>query len=170
VAWRALVEAARLARWQGFQVVLAVDGFEGLVTDSDRMDLERLDELDPDPAARLTVLRLGRPEAIDASNWDRPAPANDWSLSVRLEPLTRSETAVYVATKLEAAGRSEPTFTPRAITRLHAMSGGIPRGIDRLASLSLLASAFRRLEMVPPDVIDEAACECPATETRISDA
>ena len=88
VAWRALAEAARLARWQGLQIVLAVDGFDGLTTASDRMDLERLDELDPDPSSRLTVLRLGRPEPLDSSGWDRPTTAQDWSLTVRLQPLT----------------------------------------------------------------------------------
>jgi MSHA biogenesis protein MshM len=169
VAWRSLTEAARLCRWQGLQVVLVVDGSERLATASDRMDLERLDELDPDPSTRLTVLRLGRPDHAGPSDWERPSSANDWSLAVRLEALTRSETATFLATKLEAAGRIEPTFTPRAITRLHSASEGIPRGIDRLASLALMASALRGLEMVNPDVVEEAACECPAIEPSGSD-
>jgi type II secretory pathway predicted ATPase ExeA len=153
VAWRALAEAARLCRWQGLHLLLVVDDCQGLTTSSDLMDLQRLDELDPDPSTRLTVLRLSRPSELADS---------DWSLSVRLDPLTRSETATYVTTKLEAAGRSDPTFTPRAIARLQAASAGIPRGIDRLASLALIASACRGLEMVSPDVIDEAAAECPS--------
>jgi type II secretory pathway predicted ATPase ExeA len=170
VAWRALAEAARLARWQGLQVVLAIDGIDGLATASDRMDLQRLDEIDPDPSTRLTVLRLGRPERIDSNQWDQSEFANDWSLTVRLDPLTRSETAIYLETKLGAAGRSEPTFTPRAITRLHSLTAGVPRGIDRIAGLALMASAFRGLEMVPPEVVEEAACECPAIEPSISDS
>jgi type II secretory pathway predicted ATPase ExeA len=170
VAWRALAEAARLARWQGLQVVLAIDGIDGLATASDRMDLERLDELDPDPSTRLTVLRLGRPDGPVLSEWDQTGIANDWSLTVRLNPLTHSETAGYLAAKLEAAGRAEPSFTARAITRLHSVSAGVPRGIDRIAGLALMASAFRGLEMVPPEVVEEAACECSAIETSISDS
>jgi type II secretory pathway predicted ATPase ExeA len=168
-AWRGLSEAARLCRWQGLHVVLVIDDCQGLVEPTDRMDLERIEELDPDPSTRLTVLRVGRPPDLDHSNWDRPAIPGDWSLSVRLEPLTRSETATYVASKLEAAGRAEPTFTPRAITRLHLATAGIPRGIDRISGLALLAAAFRGLEMVPPDVVDEAACECPAIESLMTD-
>ncbi len=168
VAWRALVEAARLCRWQGLQVVLVIDDCQRLISAADRMDLDRLDELDPDPSARLTVLRIGRPiEPVDLDT-DRAHPTQDWSLAVRLDPLTRSETATYLETKLAAAGRSEPTFTPRAITRLHAASAGIPRGIDRIAGLALLGSAFRRLEMVSPDVVEEAASEWPANETSFA--
>ncbi len=165
-AWRALVEAARLCRWQGIQVVLAVDDCRALATPADRVDLERLEGLDPDPAARLTVIRLGRPELGPE---DEPTRA-DWGLLIRLDPLTRSESASYVEAKLGAAGRPEATFTPRALTRLHALSGGVPRGLDRIAGLALMAGAVRGLEVVPPEVVDAAARECLAPEGLPADA
>ena len=154
-AWRALAEAARLCRWQGIRVVLAVDDVQVLGLGPDAADLGRLDHLDPDPAARLTVLRVGRP--------DESAPdPDDWDLSIRLEPLTRSESAEYLRAKLEAAGRPDPTFTSRAMTRLHALAGGVPRGLDRIAGLALMNGALRGLEVVPPEIVEEVARECPA--------
>lgn len=157
-AWKALVDAARLCRYQGFHLVLAVDGCEMLSAPGDRLDLDRLAHLDPDPSARVSVLRVGRPEADpDAA----PSPL-DWDLAIRLKPLTRSDVATYLDARLQRAGRPGPTFTPRAFTRLHALSGGIPRGVDRLAQLALMAGALRGLEMVSPEVVDASSRECDA--------
>jgi type II secretory pathway predicted ATPase ExeA len=66
----------------------------------------------------------------------------------------------YLAAKLARAGCTEPLFTPRATTRLHALSGGVPRRIDRLAVLCLIAGAVRGLEAVLPEVVDGVAGEC----------
>ena len=88
---------------------------------------------------------------------------------IRLAPLTRSEAAEYLARKLSAAGRSEATFTPRAITRLHLLSQGVPRGLDRLATLALMAGAMRGLEVIGPEVVEGVAAECVLPESCIHD-
>ncbi len=155
-AWRALAESSRLCRWQGVHVVLAIDDCQALDEGPGRADLDRLDHLDTDPSARLTVLQVGRP----SERQDDPGRADAWDLAIRLGPLSRSEAAGYLATRLAAAGRPEPAFTPRALTRLHALSGGAPRGLDRLGALALMAGAVRGLEVVPPDVVEDASREC----------
>ena len=154
-AWRALGDAVRLCRWQRLQVVLAVDDCQVLVDATDRLDLERLVHLDPHPEARLTVVQVFRTPADG-----EPASATPWELVIRLPALTRSEAERYLAAKLAAVGRDEPTFTPRALSRLHQRSEGIPRGLDRLASLALMAGASRGLEIITPDVVDGVAQEC----------
>jgi type II secretory pathway predicted ATPase ExeA len=154
VAWRALVDAARVARLQGQAIVLAVDDEHHLHESADRLDLERLVHADPHPGARLTVIRAGRP-AAEAGPEEDP-----WVLAIRFPPLTRGEAEAYLLAKLAAAGREEPTFTPRAITRLHALAGGVPRTLDRLAGLALLAGAARGREIITPEIIDGVAAEC----------
>ena len=151
LAWRTLADAVRLCRAQGLGVVLAIDDCQDLTETVDRRDLERLVHLDPHPKARLTIVEVGR---------DDPDGADPWGLAIRLEPLTRGEAADYLATKLAAAGRSEPTFTPRAITRWHALAGGVPRGLERLAALALIAGAVRGLEIITPEVVEGVAAEC----------
>jgi hypothetical protein len=37
---------------------------------------------------------------------------------------------------------------------------GIPRGLDRLGSLALMAGALRGLEIITPEVVEGAAREC----------
>jgi MSHA biogenesis protein MshM len=162
--WRALAEALRLCRWQGIHAVLAVDDAHVLESVSDGLDLERLDYLDPDPSARLTVLRVSRSTETEVDEPGRHSAPNDWDLSIQLLPLTRSESSEYLAAKLRSAGRTDPAFTPRALSRIHSLSRGIPRGLDRLAALTLMVSAVRGLEIVSPEIVDEAAREFPAVE------
>lgn len=154
-AWRSLSDAARLCRLQRLAVVLVVDDARGLTSPADRLDLERLAHLDPHPEARVTLIQVDR----DADNETAFDP---WTLAVRLAPLTRAETSGYLIAKLTTAGRDQPTFTPKAATLLHALTSGIPRSIDRLASLALIAGEARGLEMITPDVIEGAAHECNA--------
>ncbi len=155
VAWRGLTESVRLCRLQGLGVVLAVDDAHALIEPADLRDLERLAHLDPHSDTRLTVLQVRRSGDEEIAREDDP-----WGLAIRLRPLTRREATEYLAAKLAAAGRTEATFTPRAINQLHALSRGVPRGLDRLASLALMAGALRRLEMIGPEVIQGVAQEC----------
>jgi type II secretory pathway predicted ATPase ExeA len=158
LSWKALGEAVRLCRWQRFRVVLAIDDCQHLVDPVDRLDLARLDHLDIHPESRLTVLQVFRSD--EETEPSAAAPSAPWELVIRLPALTRSDAETYLTTKLSFAGRQGLTFTPRAITRLHAASSGNPRTLDRLASLSLMAGALRGLEIVTPDVIEGVAREC----------
>jgi MSHA biogenesis protein MshM len=155
-AWKALTDAMRLGRWQKLATILIVDDSQTRETPEDRRDLERLEHVDSHPAARFCVV-LSWTDPPDELN---DAPARPWDLAIQLPPLLRSESMRYVAEKLAAAGRSEPAFTPRALVRLHDLSEGVPRGLDRLATLALMAGALRRREVVTPDVIDAVALEC----------
>jgi general secretion pathway protein A len=157
-AWRGLDRSIRSASLQGTHVVLVIDDCQHLTTHSARRDLDFLVHLGTQTSADLTIVQVARPD------WDRPSDSDEsWKLAVGLEPLTRSQVECYLTTKLGAVGCTEPIFTPRAITRLQALSGGIPRGIQEIASLSLIAGALRGLEMVSPDVVDGVAFQFSAT-------
>jgi MSHA biogenesis protein MshM len=155
-AWKSLTDAMRLCRWQKVTPVLIVDDAQSLDNLEDRRDLECLEHLDTHPDARFSVVL----------SWTEPegdlcgAPTRAWDLSIRLPALLRSESVRYVEQKLAAAGRAEPAFTPFALVRLHDLSGGVPRGLDRLAMLALMAGAMRKREVVTPDLVDAVAGEC----------
>jgi MSHA biogenesis protein MshM len=156
--WRALGEAVRLCRWQRLRVILAIDDCQYLADPVDRLDLDRLVHLDNHPAARLTVLQVFRSdEDEEPAGQSAAAP---WELLIRLPALTRGDAEAYLSAKLALAGRPGLTFTRRAITRLHAVSAGNPRTLDRLASLALMAGALRKLEIISPDVVEGVAREC----------
>lgn len=150
--WRALLDAVRLCRWQRLQVVLAIDDCQALDSTADQLDLERLRHLDPLGEGRLTVVQVHRDGDGDEAETEDLAELD--RLAIRLGPLTRSECVEYLTSKLAAAGRAEPTFTPRACNRLLAGSEGNPRRLDRLATLALMAGAVRGVEIVTPEVVD----------------
>ena len=62
----------RLCRWQKIQAVLVVDDCQDLTDPADRRDLERLTHLDPNPAARLTVVQSFREPDDDDGRTTRP--------------------------------------------------------------------------------------------------
>ena len=70
----------------------------------------------------MTVILAGRPKQSGGCEFPRPG-----TLAIGLESQTRSQTEVFLTTKLTAAGRDLPVFTLRAITRLHCLSAGVPR-------------------------------------------
>ena len=131
VAWKGLSDAVKLCRWQTVHAVLVIDDGDALENPDDLRDLERLPHLDPNPRARLTVIRTHR-EHFDG-------PGDPWQLQIRIPTLTLSESRGYVEQKLAAAGRTDPAFGSGAIARLYDLSGGVPRGLDRLGSLALMA-------------------------------
>lgn len=153
-AWRRLADAFQVCAWQGLAVVLAIDNSHLLREVDDRRDLERLVHLAPSGEARLTVIEVGRPGT------DGPTDSShDWQCAIRLAPLMRSEVELYLNGKLAQAGREENPFAPAAVTRLHSLASGTPRGLDRLATLSLMASAVQGLDRITPEVVAETARE-----------
>ena len=159
-AWRALVQGVRLCRLQNLHTVLVVEDAHFLNEDADRRDLDRLVHLDSGGGARVTVIE----SFLDMRNLFRPfSPIEEGSraeLAVRLPPLTRSETGRYLSAKLAWAGRTEAAFAPRAIGAVHEIAGGVPRVLDRLGSLALMAGAARGREIVTPDILADVASEC----------
>lgn len=80
-------------------------------------------------------------------------------MAIGLESLTRSQAESYLAAKLAGAGCRENLFTARAITRLHCLCAGVPRGLQQLATRCLMAGASRGLEVIPPELVDRLANE-----------
>ena len=156
LAWRRLTEAIRLCQWQGLRVILAIDDAHHLVDPADRLDLQRLAHLDPRFENAATVLVVGREPEMDFDS------DQAWDFAIRLAPLTRTEAGDYLIAKLAAAGGEESAFSPKAITRLHALARGVPAGLDRLAMLALMVGAVLGREIVTPEIVEEAARECDA--------
>lgn len=99
----------------------------------------------------LALLVAGRPELLGRM----PAELLEQvDLPVLLEPWEVTETFQYLEHRLRQAGRQQTIFTPEAIHRLHELAGGIPRQINRLADLALLAGALEGVQQIGPEIID----------------
>lgn len=80
------------------------------------------------------------------------------SMRVELRPLTRDETAAYVAHRLTVAGGiCRVSFSLAALHRIHALAGGIPRLINLLCDRALLAAFTTRAIRIEPELVETAA-------------
>jgi type II secretory pathway predicted ATPase ExeA len=154
-AWRALEQRVRVCLASGFQVILAVDEGGRPKIPGGHEATGRLGHLGASERGRVTVVLV-----VDSSEADEAFGPSDWTLSIGLAPVTRAEAEMYLAAKLAAAGCTQAIFTPCAVTRLHLHSGGSPRGLDRLASLCLMAAAAHGLESITAEVVESVLGEC----------
>ena len=74
-----------------------------------------------------------------------------------LAPLTNAEVAQYVKFRLMTAGRLDELFTEAALSALHECSDGICRSVNKLAMLSLIAAADKRVSVVDDSIVRTAA-------------
>lgn len=154
-AWRALEQTVRVCLASGFQVILAVDeGGMPLFSGGDEA-LRRLGHLGARERGRVTVvLAADRCSGRDGAFWP-----SDWTLAIRLAPVSCAEAERYLAAKLASAGCTRAIFTPSAVARLHLHSAGSPRGLDRLASLCLMAADARGLETITVELVESVLGE-----------
>lgn len=154
-AWRALERSIRVAALHGDQVVVIIEDCAERASAGVARELDAVAQLGSAINSSVTIIQVERTE-VEAG----PVADARWALRIGLHRLTRSEAEHYLTTKIQWAGSSERLFTPRAITRIHALTLGVPRGIERLASMCLLVGAGRGLEVVNPELVDAVALEC----------
>ncbi len=106
----------------------------------------------------ITLLLFGQPELAAAIEQNKPLEQRI-GIKSRIEPLTREETQDYIQHRLRVAGHSQPeaVFTIEAVRMLYESTGGIPRRLNRLCDISLLAAMHLGLKTIEPFVVvDEA--------------
>ncbi len=108
------------------------------------------------------VVEAGRMCVVMASSDPHAAGALPSELSDRLfatiavEPLTPEQIGPYLEHRLRVAGRNEPLFAPAAASLIALWSGGVPRLINRVASLAMHISGRARSERVEPESVRRA--------------
>jgi hypothetical protein len=150
--WRSLARAIRSAAIEGYHLVFVMDGWDEDTAPVTGKDLAALSAVGGAAGQTVSMLRVGRGIPHERPHW-----GDSWTLAIGLDRLTRSQAGTYLNAKLAGAGCSERVFSPRAVTRLHSWSEGVPRGLDRLATFSLMAGAVEGLKVVPPEVVDAVA-------------
>ena len=142
--WRSINDVLIANRFQRIHTVLLVDDVDQAGGEV-QTALARLTRLDPAVDSRLTVVlaadssRQGRLDARLLELCD---------LRIELEPWEPDDTAEFLESSLAKAGRATPAFDESAVNRLHELAGGLPRRVEQLAELSLLAGAVQMLQQI----------------------
>ena len=85
-------------------------------------------------------------------------------LRIDLEPWEEADTAAYLTSALAQAGCKSPVFTDDAVSRLQSVAGGVPRRMNQLAALALVAGAGRRLPRIDAETIEAVYHELGAVD------
>lgn len=113
-----------------------------------------------DDANLISIILVGQPELRDRLKKPVYEPLRQRiGMMYHLGPLAPDETRLYVAHRLNVAGRSSGLFTEGAISALHAHSRGVPRLINSIANLALLAGMGHEARVIDEAIVAEAAGE-----------
>jgi type II secretory pathway predicted ATPase ExeA len=130
----------------GKHVVVAIDEAQLINDESVFEELRLLLNFQTETRFLLTLLLSGQPELKEKLDSNKQF-SQRVTLSYHLKPLDLAETEKYVVHRLEVAGLKENIFDVKAMELLYERSGGIPRWINNIANMSMLA-AFSKGEKI----------------------
>jgi general secretion pathway protein A len=150
--WRLLLDRLVENRYQQLNTVVLLDDAE----DASPQLLEHLVRLAQADCGTNTGLTIVLASDANFASQIPPRLLELAELRIDLEPWEPADTIQYVGTTLEYAGRREPLFTDEALNRLHDLSDGIPRRVNQLANLALVAGAGRKLDEIDAETVNDA--------------
>jgi general secretion pathway protein A len=139
----------------GRRVMLIVDEAHSLASDL-LVELARLPYGDEAGGpASMSVLLIGQRGLIDTLR------ANDVEADglCHLRPLTREQTADYIAHRLRAAGQRERLFTPPALRKIWLVSEGVPLAVNMLCDEALGISQHTGQRKVTAALVNRSSHE-----------
>ena len=105
----------------------------------------------------LHVVLLGQPELRERVR-KRPQIDQRVSLRFHVEPMETDDVRGYVDHRLRVAGGdAERIFSPEAVDSLAKRSGGVPRRVNTIATLSLFVGAMRAIHQVDAELVRDVA-------------
>ena len=154
----------------GREPVLIIDEAQLIPTKSTFDEIRLLTNFQLDDQNLLSVLLIGQPELETRLERAPYAPLRQRiGMRYRLGPLSLEETERYVDHRIRVAGGSRNPFTGDAVRSMHAISGGIPRLLNTLATTALLDAYGDDAETIDESRISNAAREHRLREVAPSD-
>jgi general secretion pathway protein A len=151
---RAVREALEINANDGKNTVVIVDEAQVLEGKDVLEELRMLLNIQRQGQFLLTLLLLGQPELKELINQNKQFQQRI-ALSYNLGPLSAQETADYIQHRLRTAGREKPVFTMEAFRAIIQFSGGIPRRINHVCDLALMAGFSAGLEVLDLPLIQD---------------
>lgn len=161
VLWLAIVDRLTELRLQRRRTVLLLDDAHAALSEVNQQ-VTRLVQHDLSPESGLTIVLACQPELAGRLGRRLLDLAE---LRVDLEPWSAEDTANYLHVSLRQAGREAQVFDPSAAARIHDLADGVPRRVNQLADLALLAAAGQGLEQIDGPTVDEVFQELAVVES-----
>jgi type II secretory pathway predicted ATPase ExeA len=145
---------------EGREPVLIIDEAQLIPTKATFDEIRLLTNFQLDDQNLLSVILVGQPELDLRLDRQAYAPLRQRiGMRYALGPLSAEETCRYVEHRIRVAGGKRNPFSAEAMAEMHALSGGIPRLINTLATTALLDAFGEDAESIDPTRILSAARE-----------
>ncbi len=102
----------------------------------------------------LTLILSGQPELREKLEINKQF-SQRIAIKCHLTNLDLKNTVDYIVHRLKIAGRDEPVFTKEAMRSIYENTSGIPRRINRLCDLCLLAGFAKGLNLIDEAIVSE---------------
>lgn len=153
--WRKLQDHLDANRYSHVPTVLLFDHLERAEGDC-LAAIERLFHLSAEGHSGLTlILAIRETQSPRLTGLLREIS----DLRIELPPLERDDALQYIETLLSKAGARRGIFEPAALVRLFEETQGVPRELNKLADLSLLAGMADSAERIDETMVAAAAEE-----------
>lgn len=140
--------------------LLIIDEAQLIPTKATFDEIRLLTNFQLDDQNLLSVILIGQPELDTRLARDAYAPLRQRiGLRYSLGPLSLEETIRYIDHRIRVAGGARNPFSRAAMEEIHAVSGGIPRLINTLATTALLDAFGEDAPTIDPARIAAAARE-----------
>ncbi|MFZ2491133.1 MAG: AAA family ATPase [Thermoanaerobaculia bacterium] len=138
--------------------VLMIDEAQLIPTKATFDEIRLLTNFQLDDQNLLSVVLIGQPELRTRLDRLHYAPLRQRiGMQCSLGPLSLPETVEYIQHRIRVAGGARNPFSADAMARIHALSGGIPRLINTLATTALLDAFGEDSPRIEPARIAAAA-------------
>ena len=145
--WRLATDRLAELRLEQVPALLLVDDVDAAAGETVRL-VQRLVHV---PDAALTIVAAARELPYSSQKqWLHELA----ELRIELALWSEEETRNYVQATLARAGRGQPAFATGAVSRLFELSAGVPRRVNQLARLALVAGAGQNLEQVDERTVE----------------
>lgn len=140
--------------------VLMIDEAQLIPSKATFDEIRLLTNFQLDEQNLLSVVLIGQPELEERLERAAYAPLRQRiGMRYALGPLSLEETIDYIEHRIRVAGGPRNPFSREAMTEIHALSGGIPRLINTLATTALLDAFGEDAAEIEPSRIAAAAKE-----------
>ena len=145
---------------EGREPVLIIDEAQLIPSKATFDEIRLLTNFQLDDQNLLSVVLVGQPELSDRLDRAAYAPLRQRiGMRYSLGPLSLDETIEYIEHRIRTAGGTRNPFSRAAMEEIHAVSGGVPRLINTLATTALLDAFGEDAATVDPARIASAARE-----------
>ena len=140
--------------------VLIIDEAQLIPSKATFDEIRLLTNFQLDDQNLLSVVLIGQPELEERLDRHAYAPLRQRiGMRYSLGPLPEEETIRYIEHRIRVAGGARNPFSTQAMMEMHALSGGIPRLINTLATTALLDAFGEDAATIDPPRITAAARE-----------